>query len=77
MSTICPANTDDQDAIRALIEPVIKMGDTYIYAPDSTRAQRLAIWSMPGQFTYVAELVGTFYQPGQGAYVARLSSKLT
>ncbi|RYF63673.1 MAG: GNAT family N-acetyltransferase [Cytophagaceae bacterium] len=78
MITIRPATTDDHNAIWAIIEPVIKSGDTYMYAPESTREEMLAIWFMPGKFTYVAELdqqvVGTFFmcanQPGLGAHVA-------
>ncbi|MEZ0484770.1 GNAT family N-acetyltransferase [Fibrella aquatica] len=78
MTTIRPATTADHDAIWGIIEPVIKAGDTYMYAPDATRDEMLAIWFMSGKFTYVAEIngqvVGTFFmvanQPGLGSHVA-------
>jgi len=78
MIKIRPSTTDDHNAIWAIIEPVIKSGDTYMYAPNATRAEMLGTWFMPGKFTYVAELegqvVGTFYlvanQPGLGEHVA-------
>ncbi|WP_375447890.1 GNAT family N-acetyltransferase [uncultured Fibrella sp.] len=78
MITIRPANATDHDAIWAIIEPVIQAGDTYMYAPDSSREQMLTIWFMPGKASYVAEvdgqILGTFFmlanQPGLGAHVA-------
>jgi ribosomal protein S18 acetylase RimI-like enzyme len=78
MTTIRPATTADYDAIWSIIEPVIKTGDTYMYAPDATRAEMLSVWFMSGKFTYVAEIngqvVGTFFmvanQPGLGSHVA-------
>ncbi|MBO0951648.1 GNAT family N-acetyltransferase [Fibrella forsythiae] len=78
MITIRPATLNDHDAIWAIIEPVIKSGDTYMYAPESSREELLTTWFMTGKFTYVAEsaeqVVGTFFvcanQPGLGAHVA-------
>lgn len=78
MPTIRLAAITDHDAIWSILEPVIRSGNTYMYAPNATREEMLAIWFMPGKFTYVAELegqlVGTFYlvanQPGLGAHVA-------
>ena len=78
MITIRPAATHDHDAIWSIIKPVIQAGDTYMYAPESTREQMLDIWFTPGKFSYVAEweeqVAGTFFicanQPGLGAHVA-------
>ncbi len=72
------ATTADCDALWSIIEPVIQAGDTYMYAPDATQEEMMAVWFTPGKFSYVAELegqvVGTFFicanQPGLGAHVA-------
>ncbi len=78
MTTIRPVTTNDHDALWAIIEPVIRAGDTYMYSPSSTREEMLAIWFTPGKHSYVAEIdgqvVGTFFiyanQPGLGSHVA-------
>jgi GNAT superfamily N-acetyltransferase len=78
MITIRPATANDSDALWAIIEPVIQAGDTYMYSPDSTREEMLAIWFTPGKYSYIAEIdgqvAGTFFivanQPGLGAHVA-------
>ena len=77
-TSIRPATPKDHDAIWAIIEPIVRAGDTYMYAPDSTREEMLGIWFAPGKFSYVAELDGqvaaTFFicanQPGLGNHVA-------
>jgi GNAT superfamily N-acetyltransferase len=78
MLTIRPATANDHDALWLIIEPVIQRGDTYMYAPDSSRAQMLATWFTEGKHPYVAEwddeVAGTFFivanQPGLGSHVA-------
>lgn len=53
------------------------MGDTYAYAPDTTRDQAYNLWLAAPAATYVAvldnDIVGTYYlkanQPAQGAHV--------
>lgn len=67
----------DESGIWEIIEPVIKSGDTYMYAPDSSREKMMSIWFDPEKFTYVVEIegkiVGTFFlkanQPDLGSHV--------
>ncbi len=74
---IRPATHADETAIWEIIEPVIKAGNTYMYAPDSSREKMLSIWFDPEKYTYVAEendqVVGTFFlkanQPDLGSHV--------
>lgn len=75
--TIRTATAEDQDAVWAIIEPVIQAGDTYMYAPDSSKEKIMSIWFDSEKHTYVAEkeeqIVGTFFlkanQPDLGAHV--------
>lgn len=75
---IRPATTHDQDSLWAIIQSVIRAGDTYMYAPDTPRGAMLTTWLADAKYTYVAEeagkAVGTFFicanQPGLGAHVA-------
>jgi ribosomal protein S18 acetylase RimI-like enzyme len=73
--------TDRQD-VWEIIEAVIATGDTYVFAPDSTREEMFAYWFSPDKHVYVAvwretggaeKIVGTFFlkanQPGLGAHV--------
>ena len=63
--------------IWAIFREVIATGDTYAYAPDTTRDQAYDLWVAAPAATYVAtlngEVVGTYYlkanQPAQGAHV--------
>lgn len=67
----------DQATVWEIIEPVIQAGDTYMYAPDSSRDKMLALWFDADKYTYVAEMegkiVGTFFlkanQPDLGSHV--------
>ncbi len=76
--TIRPATTTDADALWPIIQPIIAAGDTWAFAPDTSREEMLAFWLSPALDTYVAEvngeIVGTFFmknnQPGLGAHVA-------
>lgn len=78
MITIRLATTNDWDALWTILHPIIQSGDTYMYAPDLSREEMLAIWLSPAKQTYVAEwdgeVAGTFFicanQPGLGAHVA-------
>ena len=68
----------DHDAVWEIIEPIVRAGDTYVYAPDSSRQTMLAIWFSADKHTFVAEMdnqiVGTFFlkanQPDLGNHVA-------
>lgn len=81
MVTIRKAVSDDQEAIWAIIKTVIKTGDTYCFAPDSSREKMLTYWCGEGKHTYVAtvdgQVAGTFVirnnQVDLGSHVANAS----
>jgi L-amino acid N-acyltransferase YncA len=64
MIEIRKAMEADQDAIWEIIHQVLQTGDTYIFAPSSSKEKMLAIWCAPNKHTYVAlvdgEIAGTF-----------------
>ena len=68
----------DSDAIWAIIEPVVRAGETYTLPREMTRSEALAYWFSPGHEAFVAEedgtILGTYYlranQQGGGAHVA-------
>ncbi|TNC10443.1 GNAT family N-acetyltransferase [Methylobacterium terricola] len=74
---IRPARPEDAAAIRSIIAPVIRAGETYTLDPDMTEADALAYWTGPDKETFVAEeageVVGTYYmrpnQAGGGRHV--------
>lgn len=68
----------DADAAWAIIEPVIETGDTYTFAPGTSREQMIDWWFAAGHFCYAAEdengeIPGIFWlranQPGLGDHV--------
>lgn len=69
---------EDADALWEIIEPIIRTGDTWVYAPDSSREKMLDIWYASDKFSYVYEIDGkvlaTFFikanQPDLGSHVA-------
>ena len=68
----------DADAIWAILEPIIRAGETYPLPRDMDRESALAYWFSPGHEVFVAgdhgEIVGTYFlqanQKGGGAHVA-------
>jgi len=72
------AGPDDQDAIWAILEPVIRAGETYTLPRDMSREAALAYWFGSGHEVFVAEeegvVVGTYFlranQAGGGSHVA-------
>ena len=68
----------DEDAIWAILEPVIRAGETYPLPRDMGRQTALAYWFSPGHEVFVAEdngeVMGTYFlkanQKGGGAHVA-------
>ena len=78
MLTIRPANCDDQDAIWAILEPVIRAGETYALPRDMSRDQALTYWLSSSHEVFVAEddqnVIGTYFlcanQQGGGSHVA-------
>ena len=74
---IRPATAADDDAIWAIIEPVIGAGETYALDRALSRADALAYWTGGDHETFVAEdegrVVGTYFlrpnQSGGGSHV--------
>jgi L-amino acid N-acyltransferase YncA len=68
----------DHDAIWAILEPMIRAGETYALARDMPRDAALALWLSPDRTVRVLEedgaVLGVFYiranQTGGGAHVA-------
>jgi ribosomal protein S18 acetylase RimI-like enzyme len=62
---IRPATPGDADAIWAILEPVIRAGETYPLPRGLPRAAALAYWHSPEHAVFVAEdagaTVGTYY----------------
>lgn len=75
---IRPAERADADAVWAIIEPVVRPGDTYAIPQDIDRDRALALWLDPAVATFVAEtpngVAGTYTlkpnHPGPGDHVA-------
>ena len=79
MIEIREASEGDKPQVWEIIRAVISTGDTYVFAPDSSREKMLAYWFAPDKKTYVAldgenKIVGTFFlkgnQPDLGDHVA-------
>jgi len=76
--TIRPATADHHAAIWALIEPVIRAGETLALPRDMTRDAALGFWMAPANDAFVAEaageVVGSYFlhanQLGGGSHVA-------
>ncbi len=74
---IRPAREADEDAIWAIIGPIIRAGETYALDRDMSKDEALVCWMGPDRETFVAEengvVVGTYYlranQPGGGSHV--------
>jgi ribosomal protein S18 acetylase RimI-like enzyme len=74
---IRPAAADD-DAIWAILKPILREGETYALPRDWSRRDALAYWRAPDHAVFVAqeasEIIGTYYlrpnQRGGGAHVA-------
>lgn len=64
MTKIRKATNDDHEAIWNILKTVIATGDTYCFAPDSSKEKMLNYWCNDGKHTYVAvvdeKVVGTF-----------------
>lgn len=75
---IRPATVADASAIWAILEPIIREGETYALDRDMTAEAALAYWTGPDREVFVAEaageILGTYYiranQAGGGAHVA-------
>ncbi|HKW62422.1 MAG TPA: GNAT family N-acetyltransferase [Candidatus Acidoferrum sp.] len=68
----------NDDAIWAILEPIIRAGETYTQPRDMSQKDALGFWLTPGHEVFVAEengeIVGTYFlkanQKGGGAHVA-------
>lgn len=75
---IRPANHSDSDAIWAILEPMVRAGDTYTLPANMSREEALAFWHGKGHEVFVAEenaqILGTYFvrtnQRGGGSHVA-------
>ncbi len=78
MMLIRPAANGDSDAIWAIMEPIIRAGETYTLPRDMDKERALAYWLSAEREVFVAEdngdIVGTYClqanQKGGGAHVA-------
>jgi ribosomal protein S18 acetylase RimI-like enzyme len=78
MITVRPAGSADDHVIWAILEPVIRAGETYTLPRDWDQQQALAFWNSPAHEVFVAEedgqVLGTYFlranQKGGGAHVA-------
>jgi ribosomal protein S18 acetylase RimI-like enzyme len=63
--TIRPAGAGDQEALWAILEPIIRAGETYPLPRDMSRAEALGYWLQPEHAVFVAEhggaIAGTYY----------------
>ena len=72
------ASDKDKDAIWAILEPMIRRGDTYALPREMSKSQALDFWFAPGNETFVWQdaiaILGTYFlranQRGGGAHVA-------
>lgn len=68
----------DWPAVWGMLEPVFRLGETYVFPPDISEADARIAWIDTPAETFVAEvdgqIVGTYYlkpnQPGAGSHVA-------
>ena len=75
---IRPFHEKDADTVWAILEPMIRAGETYPLPRDMDRESALAYWLSPAHEVFVAEdndeIVGTYFlkanQKGGGAHVA-------
>jgi GNAT superfamily N-acetyltransferase len=78
LTLIRSAQTKDRDAVWAIIEPVVRAGETYTQPRDISRDAALAYWFRDDHDVFVAEregeIVGTYFlcanQGGGGSHVA-------
>ncbi len=78
MLSIRPARPHDRDAIWAILEPVLRGGDTYTQPRDISRDEALGYWLREDHEVFVAEdserILGTYFlcanQAGGGSHVA-------
>ena len=78
MLSIRPAKPEEHEHIWAILEPVLRSGETYTLPRDISRADALVYWHRPDHDVFVAEddgkIAGTYFlranQGGGGSHVA-------
>src|SRR5882762_1452580 len=78
MIHIRKSGAEDADEIWKILQPIIRLGDSFAYSPSSTKAEMLGYWFDKKKHTYTAllndKIVGTFFiqdnQPGLGSHIA-------
>jgi len=78
MVRVREVGAEDRDAVWAVLEPVIRAGETYTLAPGASRESVLGFWFASGHEVFVAEddgaVVGTYFlranHGGGGSHVA-------
>ena len=78
MVNVREARADDADSVWAILEPVIRVGETHTLARDMGRKAALEFWFAKGHEVFIAEdggaVVGTYFlranQGGGGSHVA-------
>ncbi|MBP3974534.1 GNAT family N-acetyltransferase, partial [Pseudoxanthomonas spadix] len=77
--SIRPFQEADWPSLWPILQGTFAKGDTYTFAPDSTEAEILAVWTKIPKATYVAcddtgHILGSYYikanQPGHGNHVS-------
>jgi ribosomal protein S18 acetylase RimI-like enzyme len=48
----------DSNAVWEIVEPIIRSGDTWVYAPDSSKEKMIAVWFDPDKYAYGYEIDG-------------------
>jgi ribosomal protein S18 acetylase RimI-like enzyme len=78
MIEIRRAMPQDNESIWEIMKAVISSGDTYVFAPDSSKEKMLSFWCAGDKHVYVAligdHIAGTFFiksnQPDLGSHIA-------
>ena len=81
MITIRESTKNDANQIWEIFHAVVKRGDTYAFAPNTTKEEGLLYWMGEDKYCYVAEydnkIAGTFIikdnQPGLGSHISNAS----
>ena len=63
------ATAADWDSIWPIFAAVVSVGDTYMYAPETSEPEARHLWMSPDVATYVAELEGIVV----GTYILRIN----
>ena len=77
--TIRPLNPQDWSSVWAILEPIVRGAQAYVFAPDTSEEEMRRVWVDLPAATFVAsdesgQILGSYYikpnQPGLGAHVS-------